>query len=96
MLIRKNIAMDTKNIPNCLRLYRKRCGLKQQEVALKLGVKNASMISRWEKGLSIPKFDNILDLALIYSTSTDALYIDYRQERKEVMQIRTEALNISN
>ena len=48
------------------------------EVAQILGVKNASMISRWEKGLAIPKSETFLNLALIYRISSDALYSDFR------------------
>ena len=80
--------MGTKSIPNSLKLHRRKAGLKQTDVARLLGVRNASMLSRWEKGRSVPKFDHILDLALIYSTSTDALYVDYRQERLEAIQKR--------
>jgi transcriptional regulator with XRE-family HTH domain len=88
--------MRTKSIPNNLKLYRKNRGLKQTDVAMILGVRNAGMISRWEKGLAIPNTDNAFKLALIYRTSTDALYADYRLGLKEEIQHREEALNISN
>lgn len=78
--------MDSKSIPNCLRLYRKRCGLKQQDVARKLGLKSACMISRWEKGLVMPDMENIFMLSLVYHTSSDALYCDYRSILNERIQ----------
>ncbi len=65
------------NIPNSLRRFRKVRGLKQKEVARILGVKSASMISRWEKGTSLPSTVNIFKLAVIYRTMADALYMDY-------------------
>ena len=80
-------------IPNRLKLFRKNRGLKQTEVALILGVRNASMISRWEKGLAIPKPDNWIKLALIYRISTDALYAEYRQMLNEVIKPREAYLN---
>ena len=80
-------------IPNRLKLFRKNRGLKQTEVAQILGVRNASMISRWEKGLSIPKTVNLLKLALIYRISTDALYAEYRQMLNEGIKPREEYLN---
>jgi len=87
--------MDTKRIPNSLKLYRKKRGYKQTEVAQMLGVRNASMISRWEKGLAIPKPGNWIRLALIYRTSCDALYADYRQQLNEEIKPREEYLNNS-
>jgi transcriptional regulator with XRE-family HTH domain len=88
--------MNTKIIPNSLRLYRKNRGLKQRDVALILGVRNASMISRWEKGLAIPSTVNVLKLAMIYRTSADALFIDYRLKLREEIQRKEETLKISN
>lgn len=71
------------NIPNCLRRYRKVRGLKQKEVADILGVRSASMISRWEKGLTLPSTLNAFKLALIYRTMVDGLYIDLITSLKE-------------
>lgn len=86
--------MDTKRIPNSLKFYRRNRGLKQTEVAQILGVRNASMISRWEKGLAIPKYENIRLLAHIYRTSSDALYADYGLALKEKVKAKEEAFNI--
>jgi len=88
--------MDTMRIPNSLKLYRRKRGLKQTEVAQILGVRNACMISRWEKGLAIPKPGNLFKLGLIYRISTDALYADYRLQLKEEIQPREEYLTKSN
>lgn len=70
----KNI--NSKNIPNSLQRYRRARGLKQKEVAEILGLKSASMISRWEKGIFLPKSLNIFKLAALYRTMADALFID--------------------
>ena len=67
---------NTKTIPNCLRRYRRARGLKQKEVARILGLKSASMISRWEKGVCIPSTLNLFKLATLYRTMVDALFID--------------------
>lgn len=64
--------------------------LKQTDVARILGLRNTSMISRWEKGDSLPDFFNLTDLSLIYGISTDAFYPDYRRERKESIMKRAE------
>ena len=65
-----------KNIPNCLRKYRKARGLNQKDVAKVLGLKSASLISRWEKGICLPSPINLFRLAALYRTLVDALFID--------------------
>jgi transcriptional regulator with XRE-family HTH domain len=65
-----------KRIPNCLRKYRRARGLNQKEVAKSLGLKSASIISRWEKGICLPSTINLFKLAALYRTLVDALFID--------------------
>ena len=71
--------MEHKFIPNSLKKYRKRSGLKQKEVAKILGLKSTSMISRWEKGVCLPKPLSMFKMAVLYRTMTDALYFDLRR-----------------
>ena len=68
--------INPKNIPNSLRKFRRARGLKQKEVAEILGLKSTSQISRWEKGVFLPKPLNIFKLAALYRTMADALFID--------------------
>ena len=82
--------IDYKNIPNCLRKYRRARGLKQKEVAEILGLKSTSMISRWEKGICLPSPLIILKLALVYRTLVDALFIDLVRFLKEELLKREE------
>jgi len=72
-----------KRIPNSLRKYRKAAGLKQKEVAKLLGLKSQSLISRWEKGISLPKLKNLFKLAILYQTMVDNLFLDFRNSLKE-------------
>lgn len=81
-----------RNIPNSLRRFRKVRGMKQKEVARILGVRSASMISRWEKGITLPSTENAFKLAVIYRTMVDALYIDYISQLKGDIRKREEAL----
>lgn len=74
---------NLKSIPNCLRRYRKSRGLRQKQVAAILGVKNTSMICRWENGESLPSLVNVFKLAILYRTMPDALYFELRQVLKE-------------
>lgn len=62
-------------------------GLKQKDVAEILGLKNASMISRWEKGESFPNPKHLFRLAVLYRTMIDALFIDLiRLLRKDLLK----------
>jgi transcriptional regulator with XRE-family HTH domain len=81
-----------RNIPNSLRRFRKVRGLKQKEVARILGVKSASMISRWENGASLPSTENVFRLAVIYRTMADALYMDYISRLKGEIRQKEEIL----
>ena len=79
--------MKEKNISNCLKRYRKARGLQQKDVAKVLGLKSASMISRWEKGLCLPNTRNLFKLAILYRTMSDALFIDLiKQMRNEIQK----------
>jgi DNA-binding XRE family transcriptional regulator len=78
------------NVPNCLRKYRRARGLKQSEVARILGLKSASIVSRWEKGVCLPSTVNALKLALIYRTLVDALYIDLLRALRPELRKREE------
>lgn len=81
-----------KHIPNSLRKYRRVRGLKQKEVAEILGLQSASIISRWEKGQSMPNTLNAFKLALIYRTMVDALFIDLSRSLKEELHRKEEAI----
>lgn len=81
-----------RKIPNSLRKHRKTRGLKQKEVAKILGIKSASIISRWESGVSLPTTENAFRLSVIYRTMIDALYLDYLKRLKDEIRQREEAL----
>lgn len=67
---------ESENIQNCLKKYRRARGLKQKDVAKILGIKSASMVSRWERGVCLPSTINAFKLATIYRTMVDPLFID--------------------
>ena len=85
--------MEGKNfqkMPNCLRKYRRAMGLKQKEVAQILGLKSASVVSRWEKGSCFPHAINILKLAMLYRRLVEELFIDSRKIIKDYLLKREE------
>ena len=51
---------------------RKRCGITQNELAIKLGVTQGA-VSQWEKGLSNPNIEYLPKLAQILECSVDDL-----------------------
>lgn len=59
---------------------------RQIDVAHLLGLKDASRISRWEKGLSLPNAINLIKLSIIYRTFPNELYFDL------LLQLRRELL----
>ncbi len=55
-----------------LKIYRKKCGYTQEEVAEQLHVVRQTL-SKWEKGVSVPDADLLIRLANIYDVSVDEL-----------------------
>jgi transcriptional regulator with XRE-family HTH domain len=82
------------NPNNCLRKYRKDRGLRQHQVAAILGV-GPNSISAWEKGIYIPDTPHLIDLAILYRRSMDALLLDYLAMRKDVV-LKREELVLAN
>jgi len=79
-------------IPNLLRKYRRIRGLNQRQVAVILGVKSASRISRWEKGSCIPSLVNAVRLSVIYRVMVDALCGDLVRFLREEIREREKLL----
>ncbi len=63
-----------KPIPNRLWKHRKLTGLKQNEVAKKLGLRDGNLVSRWERGVAMPSAENLLKLSTLYNTLANELY----------------------
>ncbi len=57
-------------------------GYKQNEVAKLLGLKSASRISKWEKGLAMPSVENLIKLSALYATLMNELYLESYREFK--------------
>lgn len=57
---------------NNLKLFRKKHGYTQEQVAEKIGVSRQA-VAKWEKGEALPDIENILALADIYGVTVDAL-----------------------
>jgi len=90
----KGINCKYKNMPNCLSKYRRARGLSQKEVARILGLKNSSVISRWEHGSHIPKpVILVLEIGALYRTLVESLYQDlYLSIKSDVLSKEKEFL----
>jgi transcriptional regulator with XRE-family HTH domain len=74
-----------KRIPHCLRKHRLAKGLSQKDVARKIGLRSKDLVSRWERGETIPNIVSAFKLAIIYQVMTDALFIVLiRRLREEI------------
>jgi transcriptional regulator with XRE-family HTH domain len=85
-------SSSDKIYPNSLKRYRRAMGLTQRKVAKILGLKSTSMISRWERGVSLPSVLNLFKLAVLYRTMADALFLDLRKALEEELRKREETL----
>ena len=63
-----------KTIPNALRDRRTAIGLSQHQVARVLGLRDHTLISRWEQGEALPSLVNALRLSAMYHTSIEELF----------------------
>lgn len=57
---------------NNLRLYRKKCGFTQEQIAEKLDVSRQA-VAKWERGETLPDIENVIALADLYEVSVDGL-----------------------
>ncbi len=74
-----SLTMTTKQpVPNSLRFYRKQAGLRQVDVAAKLGFTSYDRISHWEKGSAFPSVTNLFRLSALYKVPAQELYEEYR------------------
>ena len=78
---------DYKNLPNCLKKYRRARGLSQRKVAKIAGLNSLSLISRWERNKNLPKTIIFLfKLSILYRTPIEAIFSDhYRVIKYEVL-----------
>lgn len=74
---------------NNLKLFRKKSGLTQEQLAEKVGVSRQA-IAKWENGDALPDIDNLVALADIYEVTIDSLvrnvasYVGNPPEKKHV------------
>jgi transcriptional regulator with XRE-family HTH domain len=76
--------MTTKqHVPNMLRHYRKQAGLRQVDVAAKLGFTSYDRISHWENGTAFPCVTNLFRLSALYKVPAQELYVEFIKTLEE-------------
>lgn len=56
-----------------IKILRTKSSMTQTELANKLGVTRSS-VNAWEMGISVPTTDKIVEIALLFGTSTDYIF----------------------
>lgn len=78
-----------------IEFFRKKQGLKQQELAKKLNLKSDSTVSSWELDLSYPKANMLLELCKVLDITISELFGVKKDEENSTDEIQTikKALN---
>lgn len=77
--------MPLQPLSNYLKMYRKRSGLSQDELALLLGCKSGSKVSRYERCGRMPSLDTLIALELVFREPVCELFLGrYERVRKDV------------
>jgi len=74
-----------KPIPNNLRKHRRLAGFSQEEVRKHLRLTSASVVSRWENGITMPNGEYLLQLSILYKTLVNELYYELGKEYQQVL-----------
>jgi len=76
--------------PNYLRVYRKRSGLIQEEIAFLLDLPDYSNISRYEKGQRTPSIEILITYHLLFNCPIESFFT---QESEQIRQKLIPRLN---
>ncbi len=79
-------------LANNIRYYRKKLGLKAQELADLVYISNGRTIYKWESGESRPGYESLFALSRVFGVTTDELlgYIPLPQENVTINQFHPE------
>ena len=83
---------ETRKIENRIWKYRTLKGLKQEELAFLLGHKTPTQISRYERGLVMPKVEQISKICFGLGTEIQSLYPNQIKEWQREVEIQKEKL----
>ena len=84
--------MATHKLENYLRMYRKRSGLTQREVAFLLGCRNGAQVSRYEKRRRVPPLAMALACEAAFGVPVSELFAGMRESAGKAVGKRLLAL----
>lgn len=77
--------MPLQPLSHYLKMYRKRSGLSQDELALLLGCKSGSKVSRYERSGRVPRIDALLALEVVFREPVREIFRGrYERVRRDV------------
>lgn len=77
---------------NYLLMHRKRSGLAQRELAVLLGCKHGSKVSRYERGLRQPSLDALVVYEVVFGESTTRLFAGVTVRTQRQVRERAQVL----
>lgn len=84
--------MPTHKLENYLRMYRKKSGLTQRDVAFLLGCQNGAQVSRYEKRKRVPPLRTALACEAVFGAPVADLFAGMRQSVEKEIEKRLLAL----
>ncbi len=84
----------TKRVHNHILKMRRNRGLTQKQLARLLGHRSTHMVSKYERGLSLPPLETALLLEIALGVRLAELYVDLDQDLQHLALTRAEALPI--
>lgn len=85
--------MDSEKIGKFIAQLRKENNMTQEDLAEKVYL-DRSIISKWERGIYIPKHDDILILSKLFNVSVNEIYYGERQTEENKEQVNEVTINI--
>lgn len=86
--------MEERHTNNRLMLYRKRMKLSQKEVAAVLGLRNAGLLSHYERGTSRPSLERALALEIVYRVPVAFLFPELYESIRERIRNKESQLRL--
>ena len=80
-------------LSNYLKMFRKRSGLSQKELARLLGCSSGSKVSRYETGKRRPSFETLLAYQIAFRVGLDALFEGEHQRVRDSVHKRAAGLS---
>lgn len=79
-------------LPNYLKMFRKRSGLSQREVAFLLGCRHGSKVSRYERGERVPNAQTVFGYEAIFRVPSKQLFRGLAEATADQVRHRTRRL----